>query len=231
MNPPIISASYFIRNEWDLDELKNFSGFKIQIGISENYEVLVEKVYDIVNSENINISSIHTPKFKPFEAEKELESFSDLFHVYKFTIHPDNKSLENAIYEWSPVLRYLKRKGIEVGFENLRKTGAWLRNPYDIEKCKNFKITLDVRHLHESYDDIKTISDLKDRILIVHLSHRAKPGPYINLRKLFPFMLLNSRIEYVLEYGRDYIHIMKRDINVLNNLFADYIEYERKGEK
>ena len=210
-----------MRSEADLEGLESLANHSIELGIKSIDTPLLLEARRIMDRNNTMAASVHAPKLSPDVTENAILTLYDLFSAQRFTIHPDKRNKEQAVRMWAPVLHRLAKKDIRIGFENSRKTGSWLTDPYDIPRKHPFYITFDMNHLPAQYDEAQVLEDLKDRILITHVVDRKYTAPYENFQKLFPHMLNAFHIEYVLEYGRQHLDTMKQDYKVLTQLSQD----------
>lgn len=216
-----ILLSYAIRETADIAGLDAIAGQRAQIAVNKLDEKLVRATHTGLVERDIDVRAIHLRRLPPEYATRTLAHLRDLFGVTSFSLHADKRTPDNAYYSWIEELRELNRAGIVIGFENGRKTGSWLRNPYDLPKDPLFKLVLDTGHLRQPEQDIEIVEQMGEQVLGIHLT--AEPqGPYNGFRRLLPWMFRNPSKEYVLEYGRDNIELMLQDSQAIRNLFDEF---------
>jgi len=225
-----ISASYFIRRFEDIEGLEALAQHNIQLGLSMNQNDIVKYTKEIASRNDIKINSVHLPKLGPEETYNWTMPLKELFGVNRFTIHPEKKNVENFTYEWLPILKNLEREGIQISFENSNSNQSVLRNPYNIPDQKPFYLTLDVQHLPKYMDEMEVFKDLKDKILIVHLTNREITAPYERYNVFLTNMFRNPEIEYVLEYGRDHIPEMIQQYKSIKRLYEKWSRDNPSGK-
>lgn len=220
-----VLVSYAIRQEEDLQGLAAIAGERAQIAVNNLEPELIKKIPSALEAYGIETGSIHLRRIPPEQAESTLPKLRDLFSTSSFTLHADKRTPDNAYYSWIGPLTELDREGIVVGFENGRKTGSWLKNPYDLPEHPLFKLVLDTGHLSNPEDDLSVIEKMESQLLGIHLT--AEPqGPYSGFERVLPWMFKNPEKEYVLEYGRDYIPKMRHDKETIRDLFTSFVAFE-----
>jgi hypothetical protein len=219
----LLSTSFFVRNDDDIENLEQLHSYPIQLGIYSMDDSIVKGVKKKAFRENIQINSVHLPKITPDQGEL-FKYLQGELGANRFTVHPDSRTFTQAIYAWRPTLKYLNRAGIQIGFENMRNKRTWLTDPHAIIGYKDFKITLDVNHLPRMTDEVAAFNDLKDSIIIVHLTDKNSTGPYTRYAEFLPYAFQNPQKEYVLEYGRNHLQEMRRDYKTVQALFRQFCE-------
>jgi len=218
-----LSIGYFVRHEDKLSEFERIANQNIQLGLNSFSELKLREIKRALDDCGVDIRSIHLPKIKPEDAQ-EIEKYAEIFGTYLYTLHPDKRTYQSAELLWGHELKILERKGIKIGFENLKKTGSWIRNPLDLPIGSPFKLTFDFEHLNSMVDEIDAFKQLKDNILITHIVSRKGTMPYDNWDNFVPYMFANPQIDYVLEYGRDNLREMKSDSKLIMLLYRDYLQ-------
>jgi hypothetical protein len=215
-------VSYTVREAGDIKGLAAIAGEPAQIAINSFDSSLIDDVYDASKGLGIDVRSIHLRRLKPEDAVRTLLPLRDQFGVHSYTLHEDKRTPQDAQYSWAPVLSHLDREDIRVGFENGRKTGSWLKNPFDLPSNPLFQLVLDTGHLTPEISESTVLERLEGQMLGIHLT--AEPqGPYKHFERILPWMFQHPDCEYVLEYGRDNIEQMLQDRRTIGNLHQAYV--------
>jgi hypothetical protein len=217
MEPIKASISYYVREPRDIDGLSRLKDYPIHLSLRHGYESFIRDVGQKIVDEQLEISSIHAPKFQPEKGVGQFKDLTTILGAKSFTIHSDRRPLGSVVDAWLPVLENLYESGISVSFENSRKTGDWLEDPYNIPEHPLFNLTLDFNHIPAKYDDeLKVLKDLAAKVKLVHVVDRRETGPYSRFQELIPIAgELLPKTEFVLEYGRNNMDFMLADYKAI----------------
>lgn len=190
-----ILASKFIYPEEQRNLAEVLSSFKemgIQLSFFKHQDFFKMRhnfIKEVCDSLNINITTVHAPTVDVFD-EDFLEVIEEIKRIYKtslISIHPQKGELSLSLAKLKDYAKIFAELEVILAYENFPSIVGkrkWICTPSQMHSYFNLdflKLTFDTSHLDSPSDCIQEMSEVFDKVAVIHLSDKDRAKEHLPL--------------------------------------------------